>query len=87
MGDYLRGFPGLLRRIADRLDYAGAPKHTDHSFTFEHGEGIRFRDDGRGCPLWHLGDDDYARAHAEADKPTPKIDWKTMTVSYPQEKR
>jgi hypothetical protein len=66
---YLRGFPGLLRSIADRLDPAGAPRRmSSHSFTFERGEGIRFRDDGRGCPLWYLGDDDYQRAHEEADR-------------------
>lgn len=66
---YLRGFPGLLRRLADRIDYANAPKAIGTSFTFECGEGIRFRDDRRGCPLWYLGDDDYQRAHDEADKP------------------
>jgi hypothetical protein len=58
-----------LRRIADRIDHAGAPKIVHWSFTFETGEGIRFRDDGRGCPLAYLGDAAYERAHAEADKP------------------
>lgn len=66
---YLHGFTGLLRRLADRLDYANAPKSMGFSFTFERGEGIHFRDDRRGCPLWYLGDDDYERAHDEADKP------------------
>ena len=66
---YLRGFSGLLRRLADRLDYANAPKGMGYSFTFERGEGIRFRDDRRGCPVWYLGDDDFDRAHDEADKP------------------
>lgn len=88
MGDvsartYLHGLPGLLRRIADRLDPTGRPQAVGHSFTFEKGEGVRFRDDGRGCPLWYLGNDDYDRAHAEADKPTPKVNWEAMTVSYP----
>lgn len=64
---YLSGFSGLLRRIADRIDHAGAPKGMSYSFTFECGEGIRFRDDGKGCRLWYLGDDDYERAHTEAD--------------------
>lgn len=77
---YLRGFPGLLRRLADRLDYSGAPRAIGISFTFELGEGIRWRDDGRGCPLWYLGDDDYERAHDEADNPGPRIDRATMTV-------
>jgi hypothetical protein len=66
---YLSGLSGLLRRIADHIDRPGAPKCIGHSFTFERGEGIRFRDDGQGCPLWYLGDDQYERAHTEADKP------------------
>lgn len=64
---YLKGFPGFLRRVADRLDDKGAPKGMSLSFTFELGEGIRIRDDGKGCPLWYLGDEDYERAHAESD--------------------
>ena len=57
----------LLRRWADRLDHYGAPKKmTRLSFTFEHGEGLVVRTDGRGCPLWYYGNDDYARAHDEA---------------------
>ena len=58
-----------LRRTADRLDDAGAPKGISWSFTFERHQGIVFREDGRGCPLWYLGDEDYARAHTEADAP------------------
>ena len=56
-----------LRRVADRVDHAGAPKGIGWSFTFEQHRGIVFRDDGKGCPLWYLGDADYDRAHAEAD--------------------
>lgn len=37
------------------------------TFTFEEGEGIRFRQDRRGCPLAYLGMDHYERAHNEAD--------------------
>lgn len=82
---YLSGFSGLLRRAADRLDPAGCPRRmSSASFTFEEDEGIRFRDDGRGCPLWYLGEDDYRRAHDEADRPAPRIDWKNLTVSYPE---
>jgi hypothetical protein len=55
-----------LRRLADRIDHAGAPKIMHWSFTFEEGEGIVFRDDGRGCPLAYLGDRDYKRAHDES---------------------
>lgn len=56
-----------LRRWADRFDYAGAPKAIGWSFTFEAGRGIVFREDGRGCRLWYLGDDSYERAHGETD--------------------
>lgn len=57
-----------LRTWADRMDPVGAPKAIGYSFTFERGEGIRFRDDGRGCRLWYLGDSEYNRAHTEADR-------------------
>lgn len=76
---YLTGFSGLLRRIADRIDDAGAPHAmSTYSFTFERGEGIRFRDDGKGCQLYYVGTDDYERAHAEADKPAPRVDWAAL---------
>lgn len=35
--------------LADRIDYEGAPQGLSYSFTIEDGEGIRFRDDGRGA--------------------------------------
>lgn len=56
-----------LRFLADRIDHRSAPRCTGYSFTFEDGYGIRFRDDGRGCPIWHLGEEAYERAHDEAD--------------------
>ena len=59
-----------LRRLADRIDHEGAPKAIGWSFTFERGEGIRFRDDGRGALLWYFGDMSYELAHTEADKPS-----------------
>jgi hypothetical protein len=55
-----------LRRLADRIDHAGAPKAISWSFTYEEGQGIVFRQDRLGCPLWYLGDEDYERAHSEA---------------------
>jgi hypothetical protein len=58
-----------LRWWADRLDPAGAPRRLGYSFTFERNEGIRFRDDGRGCWLWRVGDADYDRAFTEANSP------------------
>lgn len=67
-----------LRRLADRIDYDGAPKIMSYSFTFEHKQGIRFRDDGRGCPLAYLGSADYDRAHEEADSPGVRVDWAAL---------
>ncbi|WP_280393068.1 hypothetical protein [Nocardia wallacei] len=62
-----------LRKYADRIDYEHAPRHMGYSFTFETGEGIRFRDDGRGCGLWYLGDAEFEKAHAEADSATVDV--------------
>lgn len=56
-----------LRNTGDLIDRPHAPRGTGLSFTFERGEGIRLRRDGRGCPLWYLSDDDYDRAFSEAD--------------------
>lgn len=70
-----------LRFLADRIDYAGAPKAIGWSFTHEEGEGIRFREDGRGCQLWHLGDAEYDKAHTEADTEHVRVDWATMRAS------
>lgn len=69
-----------LRFFADRIDYAGAPKAMHTTFTFEHGEGIRFREDGKGCRLWYLGDDEYRKAHDQADNEHDQINWATMTT-------
>jgi hypothetical protein len=64
---FLRAQIGWWLRIwADRIDDEHAPKMTHVSFTFEQGEGMVFHEDGRGCPLWYLDDDDYKRAHREA---------------------
>ena len=60
-----------LRRLADRIDYHGAPKAIGWTFTFEPGRGIVFHEDhgpGKGCRLWYLGDDEYERAHTEAGR-------------------
>lgn len=58
-----------LRCFADRIDPAYAPRCIEpYTFTFERGEGLHFRGDGRGCRLWYLSAVDYDRAHVEADK-------------------
>jgi hypothetical protein len=36
-------------------------------FTFETGEGLRIREDGKGCRLWYLGEAEYDKAHDQAD--------------------
>ena len=69
-----------LRNLADRVHERSAPRWLGHSFTFEISEGIRFRDDGRGCRLWYLGRDDYDRAFTESDTRPPKVNWATMTL-------
>ena len=59
----------LLRRFADRIDRAHAPRAMSYTFTFERGRGIVFHGpDERvgGCPIWYLSDDDYAKAHTDA---------------------
>jgi hypothetical protein len=77
-----------LRRWADRIDHAGAPKRLSawtftFTFTFEKHIGVVFRQDGRGCPLWYLGDADYDRAHDEADNPPLRVDWKALAEGRP----
>lgn len=72
-----------LRYLADRIDYAGAPKAmSGHSFTFEDRRGIVFRTDGKGCPLWYCGEEDYGRAHAEADTDHAVVNWETATAVF-----
>ncbi len=64
----IRGQVGWwLRCLADRIDYSMAPRVPGFSFTFERGEGIRWRQDGKGCPVLYQGDANYERAHSEAD--------------------
>lgn len=70
MNDRIKRLARRMRRLADRIDPDGAPRAIGWSFTFERGEGIRFRDDRRGCRLWYLGElDDREKAHTEADNP------------------
>lgn len=56
-----------LRFWADRIDWAGAPKRTVWSFTYERGKGVVFNSNSRGCPLWYYGNEDYDRAHSESE--------------------
>jgi hypothetical protein len=60
-----------LRTLADRIDDHGAPRATGWTFTFERNRGMVFHDiqARRGCPVWYIGQDDYAKAHTEAIDP------------------
>jgi hypothetical protein len=78
-----RRLAALLRKYADRIDDAGAPHAIGWTFTFELYEGVRFREDGKGCRLWYLGDENYEKAHAEADNPPPRVDWKALARGEP----
>lgn len=46
---------GRFLKLAERLDPGyGFRWMSPYTFTYEIGEGIRWRDDGRGCPLWYV---------------------------------
>jgi hypothetical protein len=64
-----------MRLWADRVDPDGAPRllTAAAAFTFEAREGVRFRDDGRGCTLWYTRRD-YERAFTEADTSWEDVD-------------
>lgn len=57
----------VLRTWADRIDDDGAAKVTGFTFTFEKYRGIVLRDDGRGCHIAYLGENEYRKAHSQAD--------------------
>jgi hypothetical protein len=74
----------LARRLsflADRIDPDGAPRALGWAFTREDRGGLVWRD-GRtqGCPVWHLGKEDYDRAFTEADRKAIRVDWETMKI-------
>ena len=71
-----------MRRWADRIDPENTPQAIGWSFTFEHRRGIKFRDDGRGCPLWHISESDYQRAHAESDTAHMIVDWRAARARF-----
>lgn len=73
-----------LRKKADRLDPDGAPRRTSWSFTHEDGWGTVFNQEGRGCPLWYYGKDDYTRSHDDASLAEPeKVEWVTIGSRTP----
>lgn len=68
MGHMTRRLAAWMRKWADRIDLHGAPRRTSWSFTFEHNDkGIQYRDDGKGCPLWYYGQDDFHKAFTDSD--------------------
>jgi hypothetical protein len=65
---YRTALAGWMRKMADRIDHAGAPKLTHWTFTFELYRGMAFREDGKGCRVAYLGgDDEFDKAHTQAD--------------------
>lgn len=79
-----RWFANRCRFFADRLHEETAFRGMGSTFTFELNEGIRWRDDGRGCPVWYWGEADYARAYVESDTKPRRINWSTMSY-HPEE--
>jgi hypothetical protein len=65
----------LLRQWADRIDPSGEPHLTGWSYTHEkrgpQDTYLLWREDGRGCPVWYMGDADLNRSFTEADS-----DWR-----------
>src|SRR5689334_7958259 len=76
-----------LRYLADRLDYANAPRATGMSFTYEGKDGFRLRHDRRGCEIWYLGDAQWERAYAEADAAQPPCGNLLGVVAGPDHRR
>lgn len=58
-----------LRYLADRIDPKGAPRFVGYRFRIVQHVGIVFEDHGPGCPLWYLGEDDYALAFTTPGRP------------------
>lgn len=78
MSSCRRQLADWLRMWADRIDETSGPRLMGpHSFTIEHLEGIRFRQDGRGCPLWYMNEE-YDRAHDEADTEHVVVNWQNV---------
>lgn len=84
----MRLLANAMRRLADRIDHAGAPKATHLTMTIESGKGIVIHGlngepepvKPRGCTLWYLNDEEYEKVHTEAENPGIWVDWKTGTT-------
>jgi hypothetical protein len=55
-------FADRLRRFADRIDRAGAPKAIGWRMRFVLHQGVVFDDKGPGAQLWVLNDEGYNEA-------------------------
>lgn len=71
---------------AGLLAASPTPQATGWSFTFENHRGLVWRQDGRGCPVWYLGDADYERAHTEADTDHEIVNWAAGTAQFGKER-
>lgn len=61
-----------LRGLADLIDPGHAPEPTGASYTFEADKGFTVRLDGRGTPLWYLGDHARVWAYTHANRPVAR---------------
>jgi hypothetical protein len=82
-----RWLANAMRRLADRIDHAGAPKCAGLTFTFEKGRGAVIHGElgvydpsQPGCLLWYLNDDEREKAYTGTDRPGVWVDWETGTV-------
>lgn len=73
-------FAWWLRMLGDRISPDTGPRGASpYRFTFEEGEGIRFREDGRGCPIWYMAED-WHLAHDEADTEHAVVNWANVNA-------
>ena len=85
-----RRFGWWLRMLGDRVSPDTGPRlMTEWTFTFDPIPrrpagppiqiewGMRFRQDGRGCPVWYM-EEDYQRAHDEADTEHTVVLWENL---------
>lgn len=69
-----------LRYRADRIDPDGAPRAIGAHFNFVMGvgmvitqtDGVSISPPAPGCPLWYIGEDDYARAWLPHSEISPR---------------
>lgn len=77
-------FGWWLRMLGDRVSPDTGPRGMSYSFTFETGKGVVLHEGERqGCPLWYM-QEDYDRAHDEADTQHPVVLWERLAEGLPR---